>query len=184
MEASMLKLVMINTLIVVLVCGLVAPGALAQETENAEQTKEDRIRHMLELSKTREQGYQGALLMFEQFQKIATDVPEGFWDEILDILVENLDEFVEMLIPIYDRHFSAEDIEALIAFYESPVGQRYIEKQGTVQQEAMIAGQRWGEQMAEVVLERLESQKQAAKEAEQADQDEPASTETPADKTE
>jgi hypothetical protein len=36
-------------------------------------------------------------------------------------------DFVELLVPIYDRHYSLDDINALIAFYQTPTGRRTLE---------------------------------------------------------
>ncbi|MDH5833341.1 DUF2059 domain-containing protein [Luteimonas sp. M1R5S59] len=43
---------------------------------------------------------------------------------------------------IYRRTFSAEDIDAIIAFYETPAGQRMIEKMPALMQHTMDAMQR------------------------------------------
>ncbi len=36
-------------------------------------------------------------------------------------------DFVELLVPVYDRHYSLDDINALIAFYQTPTGRRTLE---------------------------------------------------------
>ncbi|HEY4839334.1 MAG TPA: TonB family protein [Candidatus Acidoferrales bacterium] len=36
-------------------------------------------------------------------------------------------DFVDLLVPIYDRHYSLDDINALIAFYQTPTGRRTLE---------------------------------------------------------
>jgi TonB family protein len=36
-------------------------------------------------------------------------------------------DFVELLVPIYDKHYSLDDINALIAFYKTPTGRRTLE---------------------------------------------------------
>ena len=36
-------------------------------------------------------------------------------------------DFVELLVPIYDRHYSLDDINALIAFYQTPTGRKTLE---------------------------------------------------------
>jgi len=36
-------------------------------------------------------------------------------------------DFVEILVPIYDKHYSLDDINALIAFYQTPTGRRTLE---------------------------------------------------------
>lgn len=72
---------------------------------------------------------------------------------------------VAMIIPIYDRHFSDQEIKALIAFYESPIGKKTTEVMPQVMVESQEAGGRWGQElgskcMQEVLTEHPELKKQ------------------------
>ena len=53
-------------------------------------------------------------------------------------------EFVDLLVPIYDQRFSPAEVRDLLAFYQSPLGQRLPEVQPDLTRDAMMAGQRWG----------------------------------------
>jgi hypothetical protein len=50
---------------------------------------------------------------------------------------EFLDKFLAELIPIYQRHFTKSDVDALIAFYESPVGKKFLREQPRVTEESL-----------------------------------------------
>lgn len=50
---------------------------------------------------------------------------------------EFLDKFLAELIPIYQRHFTKSDVDALIAFYESPVGKKFLREQPRVTDESL-----------------------------------------------
>ena len=63
------------------------------------------------------------------------------------VLLQNKDEFYDQLVPIYDRHFSAGEIDQLRGFYESDVGQKLARKQGRIFQEAMKEGREWMKRM-------------------------------------
>jgi hypothetical protein len=54
------------------------------------------------------------------------------------------ESLVAMVVPIYDRHFSDEELKGLIAFYESPVGKKAVEVLPQVMDESREAGSRWG----------------------------------------
>lgn len=56
-----------------------------------------------------------------------------------DELIKNMpmDEMVQAMIPAYQRHFTHGDIEAMNAFYSSPVGQKVLEELPAVTGEAM-----------------------------------------------
>jgi uncharacterized protein len=59
----------------------------------------------------------------------------------MDDLIKNMpfDEIVEAMVPAYQKHFTHGDIEAMNAFYSSPVGQKVLEELPTVTQEGMQA---------------------------------------------
>jgi uncharacterized protein len=60
---------------------------------------------------------------------------------MFDDLVKNmpLDDIVQAMIPAYQKHFTHGDIEAMNAFYSSPVGQKVLEELPAVTQEGMQA---------------------------------------------
>jgi hypothetical protein len=65
------------------------------------------------------------------------------------------ESLVDMLVPVYMRHFSEEDLDAAIAFHESPAGRRFIAAQPLVLQESMQLGEQWGLHLAEKTLRAL-----------------------------
>ncbi len=60
-----------------------------------------------------------------------------------------------MIIPIYDKYFTDDDIHQLLAFYSTPVGKKLVENLPVITQESMNIGMQWGKQIAEKVLEKL-----------------------------
>lgn len=61
----------------------------------------------------------------------------------------------EMVIPIYDRHFTHEELRGIIAFYETPAGRKAITVLPQVMQESMLAGQRWGQALGPEIERRV-----------------------------
>jgi hypothetical protein len=49
------------------------------------------------------------------------------------------DEIIDAMIPAYQNHFTRGDIQAMNAFYSSPVGQKVLEQLPAVMQEGMQA---------------------------------------------
>ena len=50
----------------------------------------------------------------------------------------NLNEMVDKIyIPIYAKHYDEDDIKALIAFYESPTGKKFVDTMPAITDEAM-----------------------------------------------
>jgi hypothetical protein len=52
-----------------------------------------------------------------------------------------IDEMIDALIPIYQRHLTETDIDSVIVFYSSPAGQKLLKKQPAMMAEGMKAGQ-------------------------------------------
>jgi len=57
----------------------------------------------------------------------------------------NVSELVDLVVPIYDRHLSEEDVDGVSAFYRSPVGRRVIKALPEIMAESQRAGQEWGQ---------------------------------------
>src|SRR5262249_42889308 len=77
-----------------------------------------------------------------------------------DIVGAQLDDLINAIIPIYQRHLTKTDIEEMIRFYSSPVGQKLLREQPQIIQESMQAGaaaqQRRIEEMNAKIQERLQ----------------------------
>lgn len=50
-------------------------------------------------------------------------------------------------VPIYDKHFSDDEIRGLIKFYETPLGQKAVSALPQISNELREAGKAWGEQV-------------------------------------
>lgn len=78
----------------------------------------------------------------EQWTKDKDRLPADFesrMDKMMADMMKNMpiEEMTEAMIPVYQKHFTHSDIEALIAFYSSPVGQKFLEETPKVTGEAM-----------------------------------------------
>jgi hypothetical protein len=54
-------------------------------------------------------------------------------------------EFVSLIVPVYDRLFTADEVDQLLAFYESDVGRKLRASTDDILTEARKAGMAWGE---------------------------------------
>jgi hypothetical protein len=59
---------------------------------------------------------------------------------MIDDIDVPLDDMMDAIVPIYQRHFTTSDVEDLIRFYSSPVGQKLLTEQPQMLQESMQAG--------------------------------------------
>jgi len=77
-------------------------------------------------------------------QKVPDATPEQLAkvDQIFNGIFEPLpiDEMVDAIVPIYQKHLTKTDLAAITAFYESPVGQKILKEMPAIMSEAMQAG--------------------------------------------
>jgi len=113
---------------------------------------EKSIRELMVLTGAGDMGVQMMQGMMPELKKMVPQVPESFWTDLMKEVDPN--ELINLIVPVYAKHFSEEEIQETIKFYKSPAGRKMIQKQSLVMQESMAAGQQWGRQLAEKVIEK------------------------------
>lgn len=103
------------------------------------------LKKMFDVSGT-EATYQSAIKqMFTLFKQQYSNVGEEIWSEMeLEFSKTSLDDLTEMLVPVYSKHLTIEDLSQLIEFYDSPVGKKFAKSSPLITQESMQIGQQWG----------------------------------------
>jgi hypothetical protein len=81
------------------------------------------------------------------------DVPQEFWDTFTKEV--RSDELVDLVVPIYDKYYTRDEIHQLTVFYQSPVGQKTIKVLPQLSAEAINAGQKWGQMVADRAMRKL-----------------------------
>lgn len=81
-------------------------------------------------------------------------VPMEVVEELKSEVIRN-NEIEALVIPIYSRHFTEEEIDQLILFFKSPLGRLYISRTNEVVKESMEVGKRWGEELYVRFLKKL-----------------------------
>ncbi|WP_052833121.1 DUF2059 domain-containing protein [Bradyrhizobium sp. LTSP885] len=81
------------------------------------------------------------------------------YDALTPVLLEGFqaryDELSEAVAIIYANNFTPDDLQALIAFYKSPVGQKFLQKTPVVTQQSLLAGQKFGQSVAADMRQRI-----------------------------
>lgn len=137
-----------------LAVALVAAAVAASGQEDVSR-EEALARELLEVSGAGEMGLQVVRQMVGSLAASNPEVSQEFWDRF----VAKVDpgELEELVVPIYTRHFTAEEMEATIEFYSTPVGQSILRKMPVVMTESMQVGQQWGTELARKAMEELEA---------------------------
>lgn len=81
-------------------------------------------------------------MVHDDIMKAKTQVPAGVeerLDKMMDDMMADLpwDELMKAIAPIYQRHFTKGDIDALIAFYAGPTGQKVLREMPEITAETM-----------------------------------------------
>lgn len=67
-------------------------------------------------------------------------------------------ELVDMLLPVYKRHFTEGDLDAIIAFYQTDAGKKLAQETPLLTKEAMEIGQLWSMKIGREVLEEMKQE--------------------------
>jgi uncharacterized protein len=149
-----LILALILSAAAIMAAGGLGPGARAQEPEGAgaavDSGKARDIERLLRAMRAGELGIQMVEEVMPQimgmFEMSLAAVPGVRRDMARRILEEEMrkefqpEKLITALVPIYDRLLSAEDVKALLAFWESPAGARYAAVQPQILKESSAAG--------------------------------------------
>jgi len=94
----------------------------------------------------------------EAMRRARPDVPAQFWQDFSQEFKRQAspDELMKAILPIYDKHFTQQEIRQLIAFYESPLGKKISVTLPEIQQESIEAGRAWGEQLGDRMHKQLQ----------------------------
>ena len=116
-------------------------------------SKEEKIKQLLELSGSGKIGIQVMNQMMDSFKKSFSAVPQEFWEEAKQEM--KADDITNLITPIYAKYYTETDIDQLINFYNSPIGKKMVATMPQVVQESMTMGQQWGKEIGEKVFARL-----------------------------
>jgi len=123
----------------------------------AEETaKQKDIRKLLKITGSGELGTQVMGQMIGSMKKAMPQVPEKFWADFMKEV--RTDELIDLIVPVYDRNLAHEDVKELIKFYESPTGKKFVSVLPKITQESMVVGEKWGRELAERVIKKLNAQ--------------------------
>jgi uncharacterized protein len=119
-----------------------APGAASKEDVQKlfnVMSNKDQIRRIMEQTLAQMKD-----INREQIKKRQPDVSEeelSRMDRESDELIRDfpIDEMMNDMIPVYQRHFNKSDIDGLIAFYSSSTGQKFLTEMPAVTAESMQA---------------------------------------------
>ena len=117
--------------------------------------KEADIRKLMKITGMSELGSGVAKQVMGTFREAYPKVPESLWAD----LAKRMDpaSVTTLTVPVYNAHFSADEVKQLIAFYESPLGKKVLKELPGVTAESMEIAETWGYKTGERMAGELEA---------------------------
>lgn len=136
--------------VLTVVLALQSAPALAQE---AEKTKEVLAAELIEITGGGSTATEMIQAMSAQLRLMYGTVPDPVWNEMFGEVEAR--ELAALIVPIYAKRFSRDDLRDLVAFYRTPLGQRLVEATPGILEESMLVGGEWAQLKAAEIVERL-----------------------------
>jgi hypothetical protein len=134
--------------------GLLLVGVGPALATKAKPPSEAQVRQLMEVFGVGRMLSQMNTQMAAMMQQQLPCVPASYWQGFID--ANGVRELTERMVPIYQRHFSAADIQGLLKFYRSPLGKKVITEMPATMSEGMQLGQDWGRERAQAMLADLQ----------------------------
>ena len=141
---------------VVVLLGIICGPATVDSAEKANPQAVTVAKELLHISGAGELGEQMLDQMIAAQKQASPQVPEKFWTDFRSEV--NTEELIDLVAPVYARHFTVDEMQQLIQFYKTPVGKKLVQKLPVISSESMAAGQKWGFQLGMRIAQKLAAQ--------------------------
>ena len=144
----------------------------SKSSAKVDREKEAAIRKLFEIQGTQKSMAQVIAGMTENMKPMLSKMlpPGDYQDKLIPLFFEKFqsklktDDLLDLIIPIYDKYLSKEDIDGLAQFYQTPLGKKMISVLPQVLIESQTAAMNMGEQigrqsMLEVLAEHPDLEK-------------------------
>lgn len=148
----------------------VTTGAAQQSPTDRPATKED-VQRYFDVMHSREmidQMMEAMVkpmhqMMHEQYLKDKDKLPADFevrMSKMVDDMMKGFpwDEMLQSMVPVYQKHLTKGDIDAIVAFYAAPTGQKLLREMPAMMAEAMQAMMPIFRKQMDAMTERIQQQ--------------------------
>jgi len=114
---------------------------------------EDQVRQLMEVVGLGKMLLQMNTQAVTTLQQSMPCVQPDFWQNYMDDNQTQL--FIGRLVPVWQHHFTSDEMNGLLKFYRSPLGQKVITEMPTTMAEANQAGQQWSHERSDQMVNEL-----------------------------
>jgi uncharacterized protein len=83
-------------------------------------------------------------------------VPEKFWDKYQRLI--SIDELQNRLVQVYDKHYTSDELNDLLKFYDSPIGKKMSAEAVPILRESMEISQELSKQAGQSVASDVQAE--------------------------
>jgi hypothetical protein len=123
-------------------------------TASSEPASPASVKRLMEITGAGNLSVQMMNQMILSLKQQAPGAPLKYWIDFMSEIDSG--DMENLVVPIYQKYLTEEDIVAINKFYSSPVGKKLIQHQPDIMKESMAVGQRWGQDLARRVTSRYE----------------------------
>lgn len=152
------------------ICLVFACASYAQQDPKDQPASKEDIQRYMDVMHSREMTMgilqamkPGMHKMVSEQMKNQPNLPPDFqarMDAMMDDMIDSLpiDELLQAMAPVYQKHFTKGDVDALVAFYSSPTGQKLLKELPAITGEAMQASTGIIQKMVANMQQRVQEQ--------------------------
>lgn len=122
----------------------------------AAQPSEQQVRQLFEVMHMGEMFSQMNTQMVGVMGQTLPCVPASYWQGFIDDAGK--EELLKGMTPVYQSHFTADDVKGLLKFYQSPLGQKVLTEMPKAMAEGMKVGQQWGRKRGQAMIQQLQQE--------------------------
>jgi uncharacterized protein len=146
----------ISCIVCFTLCGQVYAEELTAE-------KKADIQQLMEMTNVLALGKQMNTAIIENLTKslkvTRPDIPQEVLEllpgEVTAVFNENLHIYLQEMIPLYHKYFTAAEIKEMMRFYSSDLGKKTIRVMPELMQDSMVVGERWGRMLTPIIQLRI-----------------------------
>lgn len=120
-------------------------------------SKIKKIKELIHLTESDKLGQQIVNSLFVMYKNKYKTIAQDQWDDLKKEIT--VDKFIDMLVRIYDKFYTENEIEQLKDFYNSPIGKKVIKSTPSIMKESILEGQSWGKEIATQIDNMLKDRK-------------------------
>lgn len=115
--------------------------------------EELKVRELLRLTGSVNVGFQMRDKILDTFKRAMPQVPAEIWSGFSAECDPR--DLEDAIVPLYLASFTAEELDAMLVFYHSPVGEKLLRKQPEIFRASSEAGRQWAAEITFRLRERL-----------------------------